>query len=99
MKKEIIELMQRENLIQEEWNDMVRTKEEAMKLLEKERGQNELLLKQKEEERKQKEEALKQKEKMLKISVLSLLEFGLSKDLIAKKLTISISKIEELTNQ
>ncbi len=113
MKKEIIELMQRENLIQEEWNDMVRTKEEAMKLLEKERGQNELLLtqkeeerkqkeeerKQKEEERRQKEEALKQKEAVLSISVLSLLDLGISKKEIADKLTISISKIEELTNQ
>jgi DNA-binding NarL/FixJ family response regulator len=98
MKKEIIELMQRENLLQEEWNDMVRSKEEAMMMLEKERGEKENALMQKEEERKQKEEERKQKETILRISVLSLLEFGLSKDQIAEKLNISIFTIDELTH-
>jgi hypothetical protein len=109
MKKEIVELMQRENLLQEEWNDMVRSKEEAMKLLEKERGekeeerklkeealkQKEGALTQQEEERKQKEEALKQKDEVLKISVLSLLDLGLSKREVAEKLSISETKIDE----
>ena len=105
MKKEIIELMQRENLLQEEWDDLVRSKEEERKQKEEERKQKEEERKQKEEERKlkeeernQKEEERKQKEealRLLRLSVLSLLELGLSMELIADKLNLSVSQVEK----
>jgi predicted GIY-YIG superfamily endonuclease len=74
MKKEIVEIMQRENLLQEEWDDMV------------------LAL---ENERRQKEEERNQKEFLMQVSVRTFFELGLTKEQIAEKLAISITKVED----
>jgi chromatin assembly factor 1 subunit A len=96
MKKEIVEFMQRENVAQEEWEEMVRSLEKLKIQKEEERKQKEEERKQKEEERKQKEEERKQKEEALsqiRKSISLLMELGLSKEEIAIKLNIPLSQI------
>jgi DNA repair exonuclease SbcCD nuclease subunit len=117
MKKEIVEIMQRENLLQEEWDNMVlalekersqkeeerRQKEEERNQKEDERRQKEEERRQKEEERNQKEDERRQKEEerrqkmiILKVSARTFYEFGLSKEQIAEKLSLSIDIVEDL---
>jgi hypothetical protein len=89
MKKEIVELMQRENLIQEEWENMVRSIAEAK--------QRETEAKQREMEMKIKvQEEQKQKDEIIKMAVLNFRNLGLGPEEISKILNLPKSQIENL---
>ncbi|MCU0431365.1 MAG: hypothetical protein MUF42_15485, partial [Cytophagaceae bacterium] len=90
MRKEIIEQMQRENLIKEEWEALKRDKETAELKLEKERQE-------KEKERQEKEKALQEKEKIQKVLISYLLSSGVSIKDIATQLNIPESEIARLS--
>jgi hypothetical protein len=89
MKKEIVELMQRENLVQEEWEDMVRSVEELKKQQEELKKQQEELMKLQEKERRQKED-------VIRIAVMALKDLGLGAEDIAQKLNLPLANVESL---
>jgi hypothetical protein len=96
MKKEIVELMQRENLIQEEWESMVRSVQESKKGEEEERRQKEEERRQKEEALWQKEEERRQKEELLIVSVRAFYNLGISSEEIAVKLNLTADKVDSV---
>jgi hypothetical protein len=127
MKKEIVELMQRENLLQEEWDDMVRKAAKAEVIMEeankkigeadKKLDQADKKLDQADKKLDQADKRLDQAEKrldqankklddatkkevealkVLKISVKSLFEAGISKETIAEKFQITLAEVEDL---
>jgi hypothetical protein len=85
MKKEIVEAMQKDDLLQEEWDSLVEN-------LEKERLQKEAAIQKQEQERKDKEIAQR-------LLIETFLQLGLNTTQIASKLNISESEITRILNQ
>jgi hypothetical protein len=94
MRKEIIEQMQRENLIKEEWEALKRDKETAELELKKERQEKEKALQEKELAQQEKEKERQEREKIQKVLITHLLSSGVSIKEIATQLNIPESEIQ-----
>jgi hypothetical protein len=93
MRKEIIEQMQRENLIKEEWEALKRDKETAELKLEKEREEKERERLEKELAQQEKEKERQEKEQILRSFISYLFSSGVPVGDIATQLNIPESKI------
>jgi len=96
MKKEIVELMQRENLIQEEWEEMVRSLAEAKKRESEAKKRESEAKKREMEMQSQIEEERNKKDEIIKKAVLNFHNLGLGVEEIANMLNISNDQVEAL---